>query len=308
MTIPRKFRVIICGGRTELNYVIASSYLHDIFHALGIENAEIVSGGCKGADKIGERFAQENSLDVIQFLPEWHKYGKAAGIKRNMEMVDYIKDYADSIVIAFWNGESRGTKSTITQARKLNIPVYIIDYSNRVLADSIKINNDTLSCDSDHGASHNNISLTNTQIHSAQFKSSTHYFEYTISKKAPERKKQLNIFEDEPIVCDFKQLIDIAIKDVCTAAGAGAEFIIYPSDLKVTDYIAHELAEKLSAKLLEADNQSSIKPGTEILAAKKIIILDDIISPGTAVASLISSLRDSGYDRDIIAISFINNR
>lgn len=305
MTCQKKCRAIICGGRTELNYVTASSYLYDIFHALGIENAEIVSGGCKGADKIGERFAQENNLDVIQFLPEWNKFGKAAGIKRNMDMVDYIKDYADSIVIAFWNGESRGTKSTITQARKFNIPVYVIDYKNRTLAESIKINSP--SGDFALDASGDIISLTNTQIHSAQFKSSTHYFEYTIKRKAPDHKKQLNIFEDDLFVCDFKQLIDIAVKDICTAAGMGAEFIIHPqSDSKISNYTAHELAEKLSAKLFEADSQSPIKPGTDMLTAKKIIILDDIISPGTAVASLISSLRDSGYDRDIIAISFSN--
>ncbi len=70
MTCQKKCRAIICGGRTELNYYIASSYLKEIFQTLEIDNAEIVSGGCKGADKIGERFAKENGLDMIQFLPE----------------------------------------------------------------------------------------------------------------------------------------------------------------------------------------------------------------------------------------------
>ena len=69
--------------------------------------------GAKGADSLGERYARDNDLKIKRLVPHWKKYGKAAAIFRNTDIVK-----AADWVIAFWDGTSRGTKDTIAKARK----------------------------------------------------------------------------------------------------------------------------------------------------------------------------------------------
>ncbi len=69
---------------------------------------EIVSGGAKGIDTCAREFAINNKIKFKEILPQYNKYGKTAPLKRNIEIIDYA-----DIVIAFWDGESRGTKFVI---------------------------------------------------------------------------------------------------------------------------------------------------------------------------------------------------
>ena len=62
---------------------------------------------------MGERYAAENGFTVEIFMAEWDKYGRAAGPIRNEKMVDIA-----NLVIAFWDGKSRGTKSLIKYAER----------------------------------------------------------------------------------------------------------------------------------------------------------------------------------------------
>ena len=80
-----------------------------------------VSGGAKGADSLGERWARENNIPVKVFLPDWDKHGKSAGYKRNIDIVDNA-----DIVIAFWDGVSKGTKHSIDLARTKSKELVII--------------------------------------------------------------------------------------------------------------------------------------------------------------------------------------
>lgn len=82
---------------------------------------EIVSGGARGADRAGANYAIRNKIKLTEFLPEYDKYGRAAPLKRN----HLIAEYADQ-VIAFWDGESRGTLYTINLFKDLGKPVTII--------------------------------------------------------------------------------------------------------------------------------------------------------------------------------------
>ena len=82
----------------------------------------IISGGANGADKLGERYARERGLKVEVHAALWEQFGKSAGVIRNQEMAD-ISD----AVIAFWDGESRGTKNMIENAKKANKPYVIIN-------------------------------------------------------------------------------------------------------------------------------------------------------------------------------------
>lgn len=72
------------------------------------------------ANSIGERYAKDNGFRVEKHPADWEKYGRAAGPIRNREMAE-ISDY----VICFWDGKSRGTKSMIDYAKKLNKSIKI---------------------------------------------------------------------------------------------------------------------------------------------------------------------------------------
>ena len=112
-------KVIIAGSRN-----IPMDNIDIIFMWLsncGFDITEVVSGGANGADKIGESWAIMNKIPIKQFLPDWEKYGRGAGIIRNREM----GDYADAL-IAMWDGKSGGTSYMIAYMRKLNKPVEII--------------------------------------------------------------------------------------------------------------------------------------------------------------------------------------
>ena len=75
---------------------------------------EIVSGGAKGVDSFVAKYARENGIKLTEFLPQYERYGRAAPIIRNRQIVDY----ADKI-IAFWDGTSKGTLSVIKYAEKV---------------------------------------------------------------------------------------------------------------------------------------------------------------------------------------------
>ena len=81
----------------------------------------IVSGGALGADTYAKEYAIKNDIPLIEFLPDYKKYGKSAPIIRNMQIVDNC-----DFLLAFWNGTSRGTKFTTDYAEKHGVPYKII--------------------------------------------------------------------------------------------------------------------------------------------------------------------------------------
>ncbi|MHB1107240.1 MAG: DUF2493 domain-containing protein [Lutibacter sp.] len=111
-------KVIIAGGRNfdDFNRLcqVCDEFLQDQ------NNIEIVSGAYKGADLLGERYAAERNYPIKQFSADWKRYGKSAGLKRNIEMAAY----ADAL-IAFWDGESKGTKNMIALATQAGLNVEI---------------------------------------------------------------------------------------------------------------------------------------------------------------------------------------
>lgn len=82
---------------------------------------EIVSGGARGADRAGANYAIRHGLPLKEFLPDYNKYGRSAPLKRN----HLIAEYADC-VLAFWDGQSRGTLYTINLFKELNKKVTVI--------------------------------------------------------------------------------------------------------------------------------------------------------------------------------------
>ena len=80
----------------------------------------IVSGGAKGIDTCAAEYANQNGIELIEFLPQYKKYGRGAPLKRN----DQIIDEAD-VVLAFWDGKSKGTKYGIDRCRKIGKEVKV---------------------------------------------------------------------------------------------------------------------------------------------------------------------------------------
>ena len=130
-------RVIIAGGRDFNDFKLLESSLHKIFKQLSDEklisiyinesNIEIICGKARGADTLGEQFAKEYKLSIKYFPADWNTYGKSAGYRRNLEMANYAKG-DDSILIAFWDGKSKGTKHMIDIAKSNNIRLFIVSY------------------------------------------------------------------------------------------------------------------------------------------------------------------------------------
>ena len=81
---------------------------------------EIISGGAKGVDTSAREYALSHGIKLTEFLPEYKKYGRAAPLKRNIQIME-----AAGVVLVFWDGSSRGTKYVIDNCRKRNIPVIL---------------------------------------------------------------------------------------------------------------------------------------------------------------------------------------
>ena len=114
-------RIVIAGSRNYEDYTEAEKFIDFCISEIKSGNEIIIlSGGSKGADIIGEKYARKRGYKIEKYLPEWNKYGRAAGPKRNEKMA---KDC--DLVICFWNGRSKGTKSMIEYAKKENKKVRV---------------------------------------------------------------------------------------------------------------------------------------------------------------------------------------
>src|SRR5690606_18174151 len=118
-------RIIVAGGRDFNNYSLLKEKLD--YYLQNLADIEIVSGGAKGADILGERYAKENGYPLKVFKADWDTHGKRAGVVRNKEMADYA-----NYLVAFWNGDSRGTANMIELAKKQGLKVKIVRYAKNV--------------------------------------------------------------------------------------------------------------------------------------------------------------------------------
>ena len=78
------------------------------------ETTEIISGGAQGIDTCAREYAIAHNIKLTEFLPEYEKYGKNAPLKRNITIIENA-----DVVLAFWDGKSRGTKFVIEKCREL---------------------------------------------------------------------------------------------------------------------------------------------------------------------------------------------
>lgn len=120
--------------------------------------SEVVSGGAKGIDTLGEMWAKwkcsvcyhsrldhdkgicflcgcknSRAIPVKQFIPDWKFHNKAAGMIRNQEM----GIYADGL-IAIWDGESGGTRNMIEIMGLLGKPGFVWFIGHSITISPIK--------------------------------------------------------------------------------------------------------------------------------------------------------------------------
>lgn len=80
----------------------------------------VISGTARGADRLGEIWANEFNIPCELFPAEWDRYGKSAGYRRNEQMADNAE-----ALIALWDGTSKGTKHMIDIAKHKGLRVYV---------------------------------------------------------------------------------------------------------------------------------------------------------------------------------------
>ena len=128
MAGAREHRVIIAGSRDMADYGAAKKAIAAALAEIGGAQVRIVSGHCRGADIMGERYAREHGLELAVFPAEWNRFGRRAGFIRNTQMAEFASEEgSEGTLIAFWDGESRGTKMMIGIAEKKGIDTYVFD-------------------------------------------------------------------------------------------------------------------------------------------------------------------------------------
>lgn len=113
-------RYAIIGSRGFTDYELLKSTIQ----TRGINDiGEIVSGGARGADSLAEQYAIDNNIKLTVFYADLETYGRKAGHIRNQSIIDHC-----DVVLAFWDGISRGTADSIKKAQKQNKSVILINY------------------------------------------------------------------------------------------------------------------------------------------------------------------------------------
>jgi len=113
-------RILVTGSREWSNQAAIDYALALAFAG---EDTVIVHGDCPtGADRLAKEWAERFGIQQEAHPADWETHGKAAGPKRNQEMVDLGAD----VCLAFPLGESRGTRDCMRRASEAGIPV--IDY------------------------------------------------------------------------------------------------------------------------------------------------------------------------------------
>ncbi len=131
-------KILVCGGRDFDDYEKMKEILDGIFitHENGFlkhQQMTFIFGGANGADKLAEKYYDEFDINKYPttdpvmmnkriFPADWKNKGMKAGIIRNVEMIGQEPD----LVIAFWDGKSKGTQHTITLAKQNKINTMIV--------------------------------------------------------------------------------------------------------------------------------------------------------------------------------------
>ncbi len=95
----------------------------DLGRYLPEDTEELISGGARGVDACARGYALAHGVPLREFLPDYARYGRLAPLIRNVEIVQ-----SSDLVLAFWDGRSRGTVHVVKQCRERGVPCRIFLY------------------------------------------------------------------------------------------------------------------------------------------------------------------------------------
>jgi len=115
-------KIIVCGSRDYKAAQIMFDYLDAFSAKYGV--TDLIEGGARGADRCAWTWAVTREVDVHEYPAAWDIYGKAAGGRRNQQM---INQNPDAVIAFFSNPEkpSLGTLDCIARAKAAGIKVYL---------------------------------------------------------------------------------------------------------------------------------------------------------------------------------------
>lgn len=125
-------KTIIAGCRDFTDYRLLKEKVD--YYRKTHEITEIVCGMAQGADNLGMLYATDNNITITKFPADWDKHGKAAGPIRNREMAYYA-----DVLIAVWDGKSKGTKNMIDEMNKLMKPTFLIWIGGPIVAQGVTL-------------------------------------------------------------------------------------------------------------------------------------------------------------------------
>lgn len=110
-------KVLVCGGRDY-------SDRERVFEVLDQLDASchigcVIQGGARGADALGDAWAEERQRASATFKAPWNALGKRAGPVRNGWMLEYGQP---DLVVAFPGGS--GTANMVSRAKAAGIEVF----------------------------------------------------------------------------------------------------------------------------------------------------------------------------------------
>ena len=116
-------KILVCGSRSFSDYNELEQRLDRII----APGCSIISGGAVGADSLAVQYAKKHNIPYEVVLPKWKVYGRSAGFKRNIEMLNMLSQ--NDLVVAFIVNNSKGSEHTVTNANLRNIKTIIFNYT-----------------------------------------------------------------------------------------------------------------------------------------------------------------------------------
>ncbi len=117
-------RVIVAGSRTFNDFALLEAKLDALL--ANLKDVEIVSGGARGADKLGELYAKKHGLAFKVFPADWDGLGTRAGFIRNETMAAYATHADKGCCVVFWDGRSKGAAHMSRTAAEYGLAVRTI--------------------------------------------------------------------------------------------------------------------------------------------------------------------------------------
>jgi len=138
-------KVIVAGSRNITNLSLLTKVMSKIINEYKIQVDEVVSGGAKGVDTLGEKWAEANGISIQSFPARWddlsikdamirkNKFGRLYNVLAGFQRNEKMAEYAD-VLIAFWNGYSNGTADMVQRAKKHNLKVFVFTTKDNLLS------------------------------------------------------------------------------------------------------------------------------------------------------------------------------